>query len=175
LLLNLLEGATQRVLEHDGEKAFENPLAAAAIHEAGHAVVAVYALGAELHRSRIWETSVNHWAGETDTTPKFTVDANADMPTIVHTFWRVTAGIAAEQTLAPLDYHEGASLHEKVLGEALNAPHTGRGRGPRQQARVHGRGFGGSAVGVSFFSDTTSAFSPRSLAILRQRRTARNL
>jgi len=103
-----------------GDKAFENPKRAAALHEAGHAVAFQCVADGRFcppTEVKIFRAEENraHWVGSTlDKTPRMGLTTPAEM-------WksavRTLSGVVAEALFAKEDYRYGSSVDEVVRGQ----------------------------------------------------------
>jgi hypothetical protein len=114
---NSLVAVQKRVLVEHGERAFECPKEAAAIHEAGHVVVNV-ALGGRVrrvdidcHPSGAWIGYTEYLNGEWSLSPE-----TATSEKWLEIARNLYAGVAAEMLFDP-DFRQGSSLDEVVMSQ----------------------------------------------------------
>jgi hypothetical protein len=112
-----------------GQRAFEMPKRAAAIHEAGHVVVNTV-LGIKMTRSFIEELQHNGqpiWIGYTDGDLRLsgTPGNPASLDVALMKARATYAGIAAENLFAGDDHRHGSSLDEVLMSQVLIELHAG--------------------------------------------------
>jgi hypothetical protein len=114
-LRELFSKQTAKILAAHGLRAFEMPKKAAAVHEAGHAVVATW-LGKTVTRVGVHECPVGwagycHWEGGNW---RLEASNTAGMIELARSLF---AGLAAELMWADEDRREGSSLDELILSQ----------------------------------------------------------
>jgi hypothetical protein len=121
---------TERIFQAHGRRAFEAPKRAAAIHEAGHAVIATALQDERVKRVRIWRRTfednpiiVAGWFGLTEYHGGgWALDHQTSRPAdLIRPARNLYAGIAGEALFAGDDLREASSLDEVMMSQLLGA------------------------------------------------------
>ena len=140
-----LEMLVRHVLEHDGLSAFEMPKRAAAIHEAGHAIL----FEADGIRVRTVRIKPNHrlgavyWSGRTSAGEAWRVWPGTPVRVILQRLRFEIAGIVAEMLHAGDEFLSGSSLDEvsraRQLAKMASLSGAGRAEDILVRETVHAR------------------------------------
>jgi hypothetical protein len=110
----LLQAETTRIFQKHGAAAFGSPKQSAAIHEAGHTVIAAY-IGRRPKRVRIKQSEADMWLGLTECYERPRLDTPAKL---LREARFIYAGVAAEMMFDP-NFREASSLDEVIMSQLV--------------------------------------------------------